>query len=202
MGNKESVSPLPENVQKMVKRMHDKVDDDIVGAIKDCESPIEQLFAIALSQTSSVKNGSVLVEPQYKFNFYNSNYRVDFLLTRNDLITIDRENIIVGEITTCMIVECDGFEFHSTKEQIVSDNKRTIDLISDDRYIVRFLGTEINENPERCASIALGKLNVIHACRCSQARDLAESVAFEYKLKIRELQEKHRAELVRSRNGK
>ena len=104
MGNKESASPLPENVQKMVKRMHDKVDDDIVMAIKDCESPIEQLFAIALSQASSVKNGSVLVEPQYEFNLYKHNYRVDFLLTMNDLITIDRENMIVGEITTCMIV--------------------------------------------------------------------------------------------------
>lgn len=41
-------------------------------------------------------------------------------------------------------IECDGFEFHSSKEKMINDNNRTHDLLNNfGFYTLRFLGTQI-----------------------------------------------------------
>ncbi|MBK9936591.1 MAG: hypothetical protein IPP61_19300 [Cytophagaceae bacterium] len=72
--------------------------------------------------------------PQHKVG----KYRLDFAITaeryfNNEWITISKYNI-----------ECDGHEFHSTKDQIRNDNFRSRELLLDGWQTVRFSGSEIH----------------------------------------------------------
>lgn len=180
------------------------MDVDIANAIDDCESPIEQLFAVALSQIPSVKSAAVLVEPQYTIKMYGHKYRVDFLLTMNDLVTIDDGNIeiLVDEVVTEMVIECDGFEYHSEKDQIIADNKRTLEIVGPDRYLIRFLGSEINEDATGCAIRAINKLNYIHRMRCHQIEKVARDLSQTYQSRIRTIRSDFSKRLAEARNAK
>jgi len=69
--------------------------------------------------------------PQYKINSYN----VDFLVK-----------------DTNYVIECDGHDYHKTKEQISSDYKRERETISLGYIVLRFSGSEINGDPEYCVN--------------------------------------------------
>ena len=62
------------------------------------------------------------------------NYRVDFLVDG-----------------TMIVVECDGYDQHKTKEQMSSDYKRERYLIAHGYTVIRFTGSEINGDPDGCA---------------------------------------------------
>lgn len=64
-------------------------------------------------------------------------YRLDFGIYK---YKFSEPNIIVKKFC----VECDGFEFHNSKEAIKNDNTRMKSLLLLDGYItIRYLGTEI-----------------------------------------------------------
>lgn len=64
-------------------------------------------------------------------------YRLDF-----GIFKYDKTNLEKPIKKYC--VECDGYEYHSTKENIKKDNKRARNiLLSQDFATLRFLGTEI-----------------------------------------------------------
>lgn len=77
--------------------------------------------------------------PQYKVKIDKVRYRIDIglLFTMKNNFKIIKEQKIA--------IECDGFEFHSTKEQIINDSKRTRELMKIGWKTIRYAGSEINQ---------------------------------------------------------
>jgi very-short-patch-repair endonuclease len=88
-----------------------------------CESPIEKRFWDIASRHIP---GLI---PQYQIG----NYRVDFALPQKYIA-----------------VELDGHEYHKTKAQRTADAKRERDLQEFGWQVIRFTGTEINQDTGRC----------------------------------------------------
>lgn len=51
-----------------------------------------------------------------------------------------------------LVVECDGFEFHSSKESFIADRKRERILKANGYNVLRYAGSEIYNNPVGVAS--------------------------------------------------
>jgi hypothetical protein len=87
----------------------------------------------------------VEIFPQKQVEFENPdnilhtiNYRLDFGVYKYN--NIDPKTIIKK-----YCIECDGFEFHNTKEQLKKDNERMRNLLLRHNYTtLRYLGTEIH----------------------------------------------------------
>lgn len=143
MGNMTThCTPLPDCVQELVAKMQDIPLDAIVESIKDCDSPIEQMFALQLLSLEETFP-SVAWSKQDRFNIFGRKYRTDFVLQVYDAI-FDDTGTPAYEWTTGLVVECDGMEYHSDKEQIEHDNTRDIDFLM--KYgmpTVRFTGSQI-----------------------------------------------------------
>lgn len=89
------------------------------------------------------------IKPQYKFYYkiedetyglpiIDKEFRLDFGIILKDYKT-DR-------IIKKFCIECDGFEYHSTQEKIIRDNKRDRKLLDEGEFhTIRYLGKEINE---------------------------------------------------------
>lgn len=74
--------------------------------------------------------GDYVLLPQKQID----SYRVDFLVDG-----------------TQIVVECDGYDQHKTKEQMAADCKRERYLVAHGYTVIRFTGSEINGNPDGCA---------------------------------------------------
>lgn len=72
-----------------------------------------------------------ILQPQYKID----NCKADFW--------------VVG---TNILVECDGYDYHKTKEQIAGDCNRQRKFMKLGYDVIRFSGTEINSNCEKCVN--------------------------------------------------
>ena len=122
-----------------------------------CESPIERLLMVALvcceygrydvhwyGRPDDPSKQNILgpkafdgvhayLQPQV------GSYRVDFA-------------VIDTESNTRIVIECDGHEFHErTKEQATRDKKRDRDLQLLEFRVLRFTGSEIWKDAEKCA---------------------------------------------------
>lgn len=76
--------------------------------------------------------------PQYEVvSKLNKKFRLDFGVVKSTL----RDNKIVTLEKSC--IECDGHDYHSTKEQITRDNARARELTLEGWKIYRFSGSEI-----------------------------------------------------------
>ena len=102
----------------------------------EVESPIERLFLEAFDAIRTEGKETMYhywLNPQVEID----KYRVDFELVNN----YDKK----------IIVECDGYDFHQkTKEQVKNDNQRERDLKKLGYEVVRFSGSEIFEDAEKC----------------------------------------------------
>ena len=121
-----------------------------------CESPIEVVFGSAFhlccalhgtplqvlrDLTGSIGDGPFIV-PQFTVG----RYRADFLLG----VGADR-----GRLSRCVIVECDGHDFHEkTKEQAARDKARDRELLVSVAKVIRFTGSEMHSKPYECADEA------------------------------------------------
>ena len=110
-----------------------------------CESSIERLFFETFDAIRT-KNIHTMydywLDPQVEIG----NYRVDFELINNK----DKK----------IIVECDGHEFHQkSKQQVEKDNQRERDLKKLGYEVVRFSGSEIFKDAEKCVEDLLDILN-------------------------------------------
>lgn len=140
---------LVSNVRQTVERIFDNKNLDLIFALEDCESPIEQLLAIEMenigiglfNRFNSYIN-VVDIEKQVEIKCGKNKYRVDFQIP---VIYKNQENKI-------FVIECDGYDFHQkTKKQVEYDNKRQRDLQEAGYEIIRFSGTEIWHNAYQCA---------------------------------------------------
>lgn len=124
------------------------------ASVNDCESPIEQMMLAALmfcstgyaawpipvwsnSMPFAPHKDRVFVSPQFKFGAY----RID--------IAMFGRNFDGKEFR--LAIECDGHDFHKTKDQAKRDRKR-------DRFLqlwgwntLRFTGSEIVSDADACA---------------------------------------------------
>ena len=92
-------------------------------------------------------------------------YRADFVATRMSY-GLDRVPVYAGSedvepfwmgqreiinISGPIVIECDGREFHTTREQVTADRRRDVAMMSDGFPVVRFTGLEISDSPFECA---------------------------------------------------
>lgn len=120
--------------------------EELAGYLNVCESPIEQLMAIALTKQSKVF--STMTGIDVFFNVQDQlevedekKYRVDFFI----VCTARKRHY-------GFVIECDGHDFHEkTKEQAAKDKTRDRALLKKGHMVIRFTGSEIWENPLGCA---------------------------------------------------
>jgi hypothetical protein len=129
-----------EELQKRANRLQ-KLEE----ALKCCESPIEQLFLAALLELpdvefSSEKNGFVW---HSVFCLYlqvpvcERAHFVDFAVFIEDVPSF--------------AIECDGYEYHSSKEVFEADRIRDRRILLEGMTVVHFSGTEIYHQAAECA---------------------------------------------------
>ena len=124
------------------------------SAANQCESPIEQMMLASLmfcvtgygpwpleiwtnDYPDTPAPNSVFITPQFEFG----SYRLDLAIFGKDFS--GREFRVA--------VECDGHEFHKSKEQSRSDRRRDRFLQVHGWHPMRFSGAEIWANADRCA---------------------------------------------------
>lgn len=108
---------------------------------KTCQSYIEANFYMAFLRANSEYD----LEPQYEIG----NFRVDFY-----------------EPTTNTVIECDGYDYHKSKEQVDADCKRMRKLTLLGCNILRFSGVEINKDPDECVREAIIIMDKLKEQKC------------------------------------
>lgn len=115
------------------------------------ESPIEKLFYFAFSLYRFVKGNAdrefekyLCIESQYEIQrTTGKKYFADFYLT-HEYMESEKHGLII---------ECDGHDFHEkTKQQVVYRNNRDLELKKMGYDILHFSGSQIYQNPIKCAS--------------------------------------------------
>lgn len=135
----------------------------------ECDSPIETDLLVSLFKVS-IENKLFSIVRFGKSIFTNSNpttptelfiekqvgiieYRIDFRL---NFSSINKDNSISKY---SILVECDGHDFHEkTKEQARKDKSRDKKLQLLGYRVIRFAGSEIFKNSDKCAFEALTQL--------------------------------------------
>jgi very-short-patch-repair endonuclease len=134
---------------------------------RKCESPIEILLVTALWRASKIEDFSIDFlpggdtipkEPYYDeaaFVYQQvkiGDYRADFLIHDASLpVDIAPPRI--------MVVECDGHDYHErTKEQARRDKRRDRYFQSRGFKVLRFTGSEIWADPDKCADEIIEQL--------------------------------------------
>lgn len=145
-----SAFEVSKKLEPRVKQYFDEIMESIASnyliEISECESPIEQLLGLALQRRITafeIKSdyGVYAIYPQYEVDCFGKKYRVDFYITA---IYKGKEKNVV--------VECDGHNFHEkTKEQAAKDKQRDRYLARAGYIVIRFTGSEIWSNPDKCA---------------------------------------------------
>lgn len=117
------------------------------------KSPIEQIFITAFEMYCWLENKEkICLFAQKEVKYKDKKYFIDFAFEADDYLTqLILENKIKN-INFKLAIECDGYEFHQkTKEQVQRDNEREFDLKMAGYEVLRFSGTQIYNNPIKCA---------------------------------------------------
>ena len=113
-----------------------------VEQINKCQSPIEIILLCALEFYELFFEANCIYDfkPQYEINI-NGNKRIMDIA----VLVYDSDEIL-------FFIECDGFEYHAkTKEQFEYTNKKDREVRLSGYDIIHFTGTEIFNNPLKCA---------------------------------------------------
>ena len=117
------------------------------------KSPIEQIFITAFEIYCKYNNKeNIYLFPQKEVICNEKKYYIDFEFKADDYLT----QLLLGEkiknYNFKLAIECDGYEFHQkTKKQVQKDNEREYDLKMAGYEVLRFSGTQIYNNPLKCA---------------------------------------------------
>lgn len=113
----------------------------------DNMSPIEQILSVATDiHNCSHREFEIVLSPQRKIAIRNKIYFVDFMC---DFIKVPSGMIALDKP---LIIECDGFDYHHTKEQCNNDTARENDIKLQGFPIMRFTGSQIYNTPFLCVS--------------------------------------------------
>lgn len=108
-----------------------------------CESPIEKIFYFAFLLRSNIP-----LEPQYEVTANGKSYRADFCFISDNWPWFKTKNPVA------VIIECDGHEYHTSKQQVIRDNERDYDLKLAGAEVIHFSGSQIFRDPHKCAKDA------------------------------------------------
>lgn len=144
---------LTKRVDKIFSLNSSDCEIHFIESLLDCESPIEQLLSIALTDIGITDIMSfnpfidvIEVEKQKEYTFGGKTFRADFTLPTH-FRTLDGKDIFKH-----YIIECDGHEFHQkTKEQVERDNERTRLFQQNGYEVLRYSGTEVYHKSHQCA---------------------------------------------------
>lgn len=139
---------LDKKVSDYKEFLLDYYTNTINESLIDCESPIEQILSLFLNDLrygfndwnpfidmSWIKNNQEITCKNGK------KYRLDFYF----VVTYKNQGFKFFDI------ECDGYEFHQkTKEQVENDYQRQRDLQNEGFEVIRFSGSEIYDDPQKC----------------------------------------------------
>lgn len=139
---------LDEKVKDYLDFLKEYYSANMNESLVDCESPIEQLFSLYLNDLRfGFNHWNPFIEMSWPANNQEiickngKKYRLDFYL----IVAYKNQE------TKYFDIECDGYEFHQkTKQQVEYDNQRQRDLQSEGIEIIRFSGSEIWNNPDKC----------------------------------------------------
>jgi very-short-patch-repair endonuclease len=146
---------LPESVKRTIDAVTQQQRSELEDAAFGCQSPIEQMLAVALEKSYWGRNITrrecalrikiIEIRPQEPQEMKSGNtYIPDFTIP------------VWDKVESCgkmFAIECDGHEFHEkTKEQVRHDRARERELIEDGYTVIRFSGSEIYDDPFKCAS--------------------------------------------------
>lgn len=113
-----------------------------------CKSPIEKIFCFAFDILCAERRINFTLQPQYEFKNRNGKKCfADFGFVTD----VDFLEMYKPENGLKLVIECDGHEYHSSKTQIKRDNERDYDLKSSGYEVLHFSGSQIYENPWKCA---------------------------------------------------
>lgn len=136
----------PKRVQELL--LFNNLQNDIIPDVfcNKYKSPIEAIFITAFELYIKLNNKEqILLLPQREICTENKKYVVDFEFETDEYVNQFNTNKKV-------IIECDGHQFHQkTKEQVTKDNKREYDLKMTGYQILRFSGSQIYNEPFKCA---------------------------------------------------
>lgn len=137
---------LPKKVQELIliNNIRQKIYPSVLS--EKIESPIEQIFITAFELYIMFnKKKDIFLFSQKEIIANGKKYVVDFYFEED-------ENVNKFNTDKKIIIECDGYEFHQkTKEQVQKDNEREYNLKMEGYEILRFSGTQIYNNPFKCA---------------------------------------------------
>ena len=138
---------LPRKAQIiLLKYKNFEILDDFYLMSYENQSPIEQIYLIALMTLQEVVNFKFCIETQYLIECENKKYYGDFAICHYECLHDDLKEDFR------LVIECDGYEFHQkTKEQVEKDNKREYDIKMQGFEILRFSGKEIYNDAMGCA---------------------------------------------------
>ena len=113
-------------------------------------SPIEQILAVAIMFCESVSVSKPKIKLNIKYQetvkIKNAEYIADFIIYSAKVGNKTKN------LNKPIIIECDGFEYHSKKEQMSHDYKRERTLKFNGFDVLRFTGSQIYNEPIVCAS--------------------------------------------------
>ena len=117
------------------------------------KSPIEQIFITAFEiYCKKQQYRDIYLFPQHEVICGNKKYYIDFTFLADDYLTHLIFSDKLKNNNFKLAIECDGYEFHQkTKEQVQKDNEREYDLKMAGYEVLRFSGTQIYNNPLKCA---------------------------------------------------
>lgn len=142
----ESFLTLPKKVQEII--LINNIRQKIIPSVlyEKIESPIEQIFITAFELYLIFnKKEDIYLFLQKEIIANGKKYVVDFYFEED-------ENVNKFNTDKKIIIECDGYEFHQkTKEQVKHDNEREYDLKMAGYEILRFSGSQIYNEPFKCA---------------------------------------------------
>lgn len=140
---------LPRKAQELlvVPNLLNNIVTDTMG--ERIDSPIEQIFITAFNiYCFCMGLESRFLFSQQEIQIENKKYYADFLFEYDPYVN-------PYNTKRKLVIECDGHNFHhKTKEQVTRDNEREYDLKMAGYEILRFSGSQIYNNPFKCAKEA------------------------------------------------
>ena len=116
----------------------------------ECKSPIEKIFAFAydiiICNHGFPVSELLILHQQERIKANNHYYIADFVFDTGKLKHVYYKNPLK------LVIECDGHDFHEkTPEQVTRNNQRDYDLKMADYDVIHFSGSQIYQNPLKCA---------------------------------------------------
>lgn len=120
-------------------------------------SPIEEQLLEAMRELCTNTSRDIcLIDDDGAYCADEKNAMCMLFLSREEWVESYRVDFLLEGMDIRIAIECDGHDFHDrTKQQAAYDRARDRELLKAGVFTVRFTGSEIFNNAERCAKDAI-----------------------------------------------